>query len=264
MTPNHQGANPSLPAQAMLLAAGLGTRLRPHTLTRPKPLFPVLGRPLLLWLLDALRRAGLTPVVVNAFHLREQIAELLAKETDVVIQMEETVLGTGGGLRLAQASFGAQPVLVSNGDIFHTIDYAWVYEQHLAAGNDATLVLHDYPRFNQVAMADDQRIIAFGEEVPGRNGGGPANPSHRLLAFTGIQVIDPALLALIPPGIFYNSIDWYRELIRRGCRVRALVAENHFWCDMGTPEDYQRLQQTMRLAGALGQSRERQGEGNGG
>ncbi len=243
----------------MILAAGLGTRLLPHTLTRPKPLFPVLGRPLLLWLLDDLRRAGLTPVVVNAWHLREQIAELLAEEADVILQMEEEKLGTGGSIRLAQPHFGDQPALVTNGDILHTIDYAWVYAQHRAAGNDATLVLHDYPRFNNVAMAADQWIVGFGNSEQGRGDGRP-----RMLAFTGIQVIDPALLSLIPPGIFYNSIDWYRELIRQGRRVRALVVKDHFWLDMGTPADYQRLQQTLLLAGSLGQGREHQGGENGG
>lgn len=241
-------------APAMILAAGLGTRLLPHTLMRPKPLFPVLGRPLLLWLLDDLRRAGLTPVVVNAWHLREQVAALLAGEADVILQMEEEKLGTGGSIRLAQPHFGDQPVLVTNGDILHTIDYAWVYEQHRAAGNDATLVLHDYPRFNNVAMAADQLIVGFGDGDLKSHG----------LAFTGIQVINPALLSLIPPRIFYNSIDWYRELIRQGRRVRALVVKDHFWLDMGTPEDYQRLQQTLLLAGALGQGRGCKGGENGG
>jgi mannose-1-phosphate guanylyltransferase len=216
---------------AMILAAGLGTRLRPYTLLRPKPLFPVLGRPLLLLHLEMLRRAGFGPVVVNAHHLQEQIGCCLAGEDGVVVQREEQILGTGGGLRLAAARFGKEPVLVTNGDIYHTIDLANVYRQHCASGAAATLVLHDCPRFNKVTVSEDGRILDFG--------GSEATLAHgRQLAFTGIHVLDPAVLQLIPAGVFADIIDCYRTLIRQGRVVSSLVVRDHFWTDIGTPEDY--------------------------
>lgn len=217
--------------QAMILAAGLGTRLRPHTLVRPKPLLPVLDRPLLLRTIAGLRRAGCGSLLVNAFHLQEQIKAGLAGEPGVAVQLEEKELGTGGGLRRALPRFGSEPVLVVNGDIVHNIDYRRVYARHLAEDNDATLVLHDFPRFNNVLSDPGGNILAFGAGEEGR----------RLFAFTGLQVINPALLELIPPDLFYNSIDWYRQLIAAGYRVRALVVQDHFWADMGTPRDYLQL-----------------------
>ncbi len=85
--------------KAMILAAGLGTRLKPYTEHCPKPLFPILGKPLILYQLEQLRKNGFGPFVVNAHHLREQFVDLFGNEKDVSIQLEETVLGPGGGLR---------------------------------------------------------------------------------------------------------------------------------------------------------------------
>jgi len=233
----------------MILAAGLGTRLRPHTLRRPKPLFPILDRPLLLGIIADLRRAGYRRIVVNAFHLREQIASLLAGATDLEVQLEERELGTGGGLRLARPRFTAEPVLVVNGDIWHDIDYCAVMAQHLAAGNDATLVLHDQPRFNKVLLTPDLAVRSFAATDADLAGAGEG---ARLRAFTGIQVVDPALLDLIPEGRFYHSIDWYQQLISLGYRVQAMVAVNHCWTDMGTPADYLDLHARLLGFGAKG------------
>ena len=108
--------------KAMVLAAGLGTRLRPYSLKRPKPLFPVLDTPLLTHTLNQLRRSGAEGIVVNAHHLREQIRTMLQGQGDVQLQMEDRELGTGGGLRLAQSHFGEAPFLAVNGDIVHDLD----------------------------------------------------------------------------------------------------------------------------------------------
>lgn len=224
--------------KAMVLAAGFGTRLRPYTLTRPKPLFPVLDRPLLLHTLAQLRRHGAREVVVNAHHLRGQIAGLLEQERDVLVQMEEKELGTGGGLRLAMDHFATRPFLAVNGDIVHDIDLAAVHAGHCASGADVTMVLHHCPRFNNVRVAPDNRILGF-------VGHGPAGGEERLLAFTGIQVIEPRVLAAIPPGEFYGIIDCYAALLGQGGHVRAHVAEGHFWTDMGTPADYLELHRSL-------------------
>lgn len=234
--------------KAMILAAGLGTRLKPYSLLRPKPLFPLLDRPLLLYTVERLQRSGFGPVVVNAHHLGDQIAALLHDAKDVILQPETEILGTGGGLRLALRHFDRQPVLVTNGDICHDIDPAWVYHHHRSAdagperslpGPAATLVLHDCPRFNTVAVDAGDRIVGFGDAV--LPGAGPV----RRLAFTGIHVIDPLLLEAIPPSTFYNIIDCYQHWIRKGGTIRALVVKDHFWTDMGTPSDY------LELHGAL-------------
>ncbi len=220
----------------MILAAGLGTRLRPYTDLRPKPLFPVAGRPLLAITLERLQQAGFGSVVVNAHHLRQQFAKVLTDEQNVILQEEEIILGTGGGLRRAGKHFGQEPVLVTNGDIYHTIDLAKVYQAHQESGATVTMVLHHEPRFNKVAVAADGSILGFGSEV---------HSSIPLLAFTGIHVVDPAILHKIPADSFSDIIDCYRDLIRAGGDIRALVVANHFWTDMGTPADY------LALHGAL-------------
>lgn len=228
--------------KAMVLAAGLGTRLRPYSLKRPKPLFPVLDTPLLTHTLTQLRRSGVEGIVVNAHHLREQIRAMLHGQGDVHVQMEEMELGTGGGLRLAQSHFGESPFLAVNGDIVHDLDLAAAHRNHCASGADVTMVLHDCPRFNNVRVNGQGRIQGFSA---------PAGKGERLLAFTGVQVINPAVLSLIPEGVFYNIIDCYTALLANGGTIQALVASDHFWTDMGTPADYLQLHADILLQGRL-------------
>lgn len=220
--------------KAMILAAGLGTRLQPYSLLRPKPLFPVLDRPLILRLIAQLREAGFDTILVNCHHLREQIVTLLGGQEGICLQEELIELGTGGGMRMARDFFGAEPVLVTNGDIFHTIDLARIYQEHCSSGADATLVLHDCARFNNVAVDDRLDITAFGDRGTGRK-----------MAFTGIHVLDPNLLSMIAPGVFANIIDCYRYWIARGRRFRGHVVRGHFWTDMGTPADYLNLHRVL-------------------
>lgn len=226
--------------KAMILAAGLGTRLRPYSLLRPKPLFPILDKPLLQLIIEQLRQVGVGPIVVNAYHLREQISVFLKNEKDILIQEEEEILGTGGGLRLALPHFEEAPILVTNGDIFHTIDLAWVYEQHNVLEASVTMVLHDYPRFNNVTVSEDNHILGF-------DGAEKNEQGNKLLAFTGIHVIDPAVLKNIPEDGFYDILDCYRAIIKNNGTVRALVVKDHYWTDMGTPDDYLNLHNDLLM-----------------
>ncbi len=227
----------------MILAAGLGTRLLPYTRLRPKPLFPVLGEPLLKRIIGQLRAAGLGPIVVNAHHLAGQIAACLADEPDLILQREDTELGTGGGLRLALPHFQGRPVLVTNGDIFHDIDYRQVLAGHQASGCPLTMVMHDLPRFNSVPVAGG-RVLG----LPA--GGRPAEvpPGARRLAFTGIHVVEPALLADIPSGSFHSILDRYQGHLDEGGQIHALTVRDHFWRDIGTPRDYLELHRHLLLA----------------
>lgn len=213
---------------AMILAAGQGTRLRPYSIYRPKPLFPVLGRPLILHTIDLLRRAGFQRIIVNARYLARQIIDLLNSETDIIIQQEGIELGTGGALRLAMESFGSGPVLITNGDIYHHIDYGAVYDSHVASGRDLTMLMHDYPRFNSV-LVDNGEIKLFRAKHPPRGA--------VLLAYTGIQVLKPAILTDIKPAVFVDIIDYYQQYIEKGGCARAALT-NNFWHDMGTAADY--------------------------
>jgi len=235
--------------QAMILAAGLGTRLKPYSLLRPKPLFPVLNRPLLARIVEQLRLAGCETMVVNTHHLGEQISALLASAPDIILQPEATILGTGGGLCQARRHFTTDAVLVVNGDIYHTIDLAWVVAEHrrLAAispqWSPVSLVLHDCQRFNGVAVDEELRVLGFAGYSD------PLPATARRLAFTGIHVIDPAILQRIPALSFYNIIDCYRELIRENIPIGAILAEGHLWSDIGTPADYLGLHEELLRGG---------------
>lgn len=212
--------------QAMILAAGFGTRLLPFTKFRPKPLFPILNKPLLLLTIERLQRAGCDHIVVNCHHLQQQILDALKNMTGVVIQQEELVLGTGGGLRLALQSFRDEPVLVTNGDIYHAVDFQLLYQSHLNDTASVTMAMHEYPRFNTVSVADGQ-VAGFDNTGNGR-----------LLAFTGLHVIDPDILSSIPLMQPSSIIDHYRWLLNKKKRIGALRVDGCFWTDMGTVEDY--------------------------
>ncbi len=212
--------------QAMILAAGFGTRLRPYTEIRPKPLFPILNKPLLLLTVKRLRRAGFDHIIVNGHHLKEQIRDALCDIEGVIVQEEETVLGTGGGLRLAMQYFRDEPVLVSNGDIYHTVDLRELYTNHCHQSAPVTLALHDYPRFNCIEVKRGQVCDFDNRQADG------------LLAFTGLHVIEPEALGAISLSQASCIIDLYRTLLDEGRRINVARVDKCFWTDMGTLEDY--------------------------
>jgi mannose-1-phosphate guanylyltransferase len=212
--------------QAMLLAAGFGTRLRPYTLLRPKPLFPVCNTPLLHLLLDKLQQEGCGQTVVNCNYLADQIVNALADKDEVILQREQEVLGTGGGLRKALPHFADEPVLVMNADLYHDIDLHRLLEAQEKNGFKVIMALHDCPRFNKVRVRDN-RVCGFGKAAAGEN----------LLAFTGLHVLDPEVLEQIPATGFFHIIDLYERLAQAG-QVGLIRTDGCFWQDIGTPADY--------------------------
>lgn len=211
--------------QAILLAAGYGTRLQPYTRYRPKPLFPVLNRPLLLRLRQLLVAAGCTRLVVNCHHLAEQIRQALRPYADTSLQYEPEILGTGGSLRKAASAFSDHPILVMNGDIYHDIDLQHLYACHCSNSYKVTMAMHDLPRFNTVTV-EEERIRSFAPDSRGTK-----------RAFTGIHVVDKEVLALIPASGFYHIIDLYEQLAAAG-KVGMHRVDHCFWQDIGTPADY--------------------------
>ncbi len=213
--------------QAMILAAGFGTRLLPYTKYRPKPLFPVLNTPLLVGAVRRLKNIGFNRIVVNCHHLGEQIIAALDDIDGVTIQYEEIILGTGGGLRRALDSLADEPLLVVNGDIYHTIDLAEFYHHHISSGEAITMAVHDHPRFNKLSIRD-QCVVDFDGVVQG----------DEQLAFTGIHVVNPDLLTGIKKETASCIIEYYRSLLAREIAMSARRCEHCSWTDMGTPADY--------------------------
>jgi NDP-sugar pyrophosphorylase family protein len=212
--------------QAMILAAGFGTRLLPYTKLRPKPLFPILNEPLLLLTIRRLQAAGFDHIIVNCHYLKEQIVSALAGIPGVLIQKEKNVLGTGGGLRLALSNLRDEPLLVTNGDIYHTVDFQKLYSFHRESGGIVTMAMHDYPRFNKVSVEDDQ-VTGF-----------DSAKNDESLAFTGLHVLEPDVLSKIPLEREYSIIDCYRRLLQEGKTISSQRVDGCSWTDMGTVDDY--------------------------
>jgi mannose-1-phosphate guanylyltransferase len=217
--------------KAMILAAGLGTRLAPLTTNRPKPLVPVGNRPIIHRTIDWLKAHGVDEIVVNAHHHRTQIRDYLdgGRPFGVKIHISEEpeILGTGGGIRKTRWFWDDEPFVVVNGDILTDIDLSSAYQAHQERGDLVTLVLHDFAPFNQIKLSRQKDILDIN----------PAPASGRL-AFTGIHIMNLPVLDHIPSGRLFCILECYRSLIGLGRPVRGHVVKNHYWRDAGTIESY--------------------------
>lgn len=220
--------------QAMILAAGFGTRLQPYTNVRPKPLFPLFNKPLLCLTIERLQNRGFDHIIVNCHHLRSQIVDALGDYSGVVVQQEAEILGTGGGLRKALPAMKNEPLLVTNGDIYHTISFAEMYAAHVKQGNEVTMAMHDYERFNKVQV-EDGRVTSFDKQIDG----------VQSLAFTGIHVINPDILQPIPEDTFSCIIDLYRRRLAEKKIINCYRTDSCYWTDMGTVADYLKLHEDL-------------------
>ncbi len=217
--------------KTMILAAGLGTRLRPLTLNRPKALMPVGNRPMIDRVIEYLKKYNTDEIIVNAHHHQEQLVAHLDKGRpfglNIRVKVEPEILGTGGGIKNTEGFWDDEPFVVINGDILTDIDLARAYEVHQKRGNLVTLILHDCEPFNQILINERLDIMDIAPKAcPGR------------LAFTGIHIIEPEILSHIPKDRFFNIIDCYQKLIREGSPIRAYVSKEHYWRDVGTIESY--------------------------
>ena len=220
--------------KAFILAAGMGTRLGPYTDHTPKPLFPIGGRPLIDRIIRRLEAEGFTDIAVNLHHLAGQIEAYIHRQTyraRIRLLHEPQILGTGGGIKNLGNFWKTGPLLIINSDIYTDIGLKAVYDSHVANRCPATLVIHDRPEFNTVAVDADDNIAAF--SAPDRPAG-----QTTLQAFTGIQVIEPEFIDFTPDKVFFSSIDVYRKMIKAGRKIRAFRARGHFWEDLGTPRRY--------------------------
>ncbi len=224
--------------KAMILAAGLGTRLRPLTNTIPKPLLPVAGTPLIVWNLLLLKRHGIQDVIINLHHLGPMIEQALGNGSRYGLRIqysqEPVILGTGGGIKQAEPNFSGQPVLVMNGDTLVEIDLEalWTFYQRRNAA--AALVLRPDPdaaKWGLVEVGEEGRIV----RITGRGKTEPGTTRPRM--FAGIHILHPRLLREVPRGKESSIIDAYVAAIQRGDAVLGFDHEG-YWSDIGTPERY--------------------------
>ncbi len=222
--------------KAMILAAGLGSRLFPLTLDRTKPAVPFLGRPLVGYVAEYLATNGLTELVVNLHHQAESVKDALrsASQLGVTVTFSEelpSILGTGGAFRKARPLLGEEPFLAINGKIITDIDLGPIIERHLADSSLATMVLarnKRNERFTKILTEKDS-LIGFG--------GFPADDDTNALLWTGIHILSPKVFDYIEEGEQDIISCFYRPALKAGGRIAVHVADG-LWKEMSTIERY--------------------------
>ncbi len=222
--------------RAMILAAGLGTRMRPLTLTTPKPLLPVNDQPLIYYHIQRLRDAGVTELVINHAWLGEQIETALGNgdELGVTIRYsaEAEPLETAGGIKKALPLLveGDEPFLVVNGDVFSNYPFSQLLDFDLS-DDLAHLVLVDNPEHNPKGdfCLQDDRIVASGE---------------RALTFSGISCLSPRLFDGVVAGQPAALAPLLRDAICQG-RISGEYFSG-FWADIGTPQRLTEIDHAVR------------------
>ena len=224
--------------KAMLLAAGLGTRLRPLTYELPKPMVPILGRPVMEHILRLLARHGFDDVIANLHYFPDLIRGRFGDGSDYGVQLaysfEPELMGTAGGVRNAREHFGDETFLVISGDALTDIDLTALWKTHREKGGIATLALKrvDDPReFGVVIVAEDGRIQGF-QEKP--------DPAEALsnLGNCGIYVFEPEIFDYFPEPDF---VDWAMDVYPRLLEQDVSFYGHEFpeyWNDVGSLEEY--------------------------
>ncbi len=229
--------------RAMILAAGLGTRLRPLTEYRAKPALPIRGRPVISLLLDFLSRHGIREVMINLHHLPETVRAAVEEDSPDAIEItwseELTPLGTGGGIRQAASFLGASDeCVVLAGDMLLDLDLGDLVVRHRRSGRDATLVLRDDPRaidFGTIGIDTAGRVTrignAWGREASARCG-----------IFTGVRIFSRQIFDDWPEqDVFEDLRGWLVPGIEVG-RIQVgaefVDPEDSVWEPVGTPSQY--------------------------
>ncbi len=235
-----RGANP---LKAMVLAAGLGTRLRPLTHDRAKAAVPFLNRPLIHYSLELIAASQIKEIVVNLHHQPESVKQAVTDyhNDDLTIRFshEKTILGTAGALRHARPLLGEGDLVLINGKIYFEEALERVIRFHRDSRALVTMVLVPHSgaeRFNPVILGEDQAVRGF----PLRR---EVDDFRQAFIFTGVHVISAELLDRIPAGFSDTVRDLYVPMLEGG-RVKGFVSEG-YWCECSTPRRY--LEKSMEV-----------------
>jgi NDP-sugar pyrophosphorylase family protein len=242
--------------KAMILAAGLGTRLRPLTNDRPKALVEVGGRTLLEITLSRLRTFGVREVIVNVHHFADMVVDYLKRNNNfgaqIEISIEELLLDTGGGLKkaawffLEDANGLDEPFILHNVDAISTIDLGRMVRFHGEYRALATLAVQE---------RETSRYLLFDEQgrLCGRRAGPDREPElvrpaqdAQALAFSGIHVISPRLLSMITEEGAFSIIASYLRLAAKGESIVAFRADEYYWRDLGRPENVVQAERDLK------------------
>lgn len=227
--------------QALILAGGKGTRLRPLTIYTPKPIVPVLNRPFLLYQIEILRRAGIKDITLSLSYQPDKIEDILDDGTEYGVNLryitEPSPMGTGGAYKFAAEQI-RETTIVFNGDILTDLDVYKVVGFHREKQADATIVLtpvENPSAYGLVETDETSRVLNFLEKPS----------SEEITALTtnninaGIYILEPSVLDTIPAGENYSfEYNVFPELLNKQKAFYAFVMKDNYWRDIGTPQSY--------------------------
>ncbi len=255
--------------KAMILAAGLGTRLRPLTDDRPKALVEIDGRTLLEIALSRLRSFGVGEVIINVHHFADMIVDYLKTNDSfrmrIEVSREEVLLDTGGGLKKAAHFFAGdsvrnsieassrheEPFILHNVDVLSTIDLHCMIQFHTENRALATVAVQDrktsrYLLFDEHGRLCGRRSGSDGKPELIKSLPGQASKTPHALAFSGIHVISPRLLAMLTEHGAFSIINSYLRLASRGERILAFRADKYYWRDLGSQDSVVQAAQDLK------------------
>jgi NDP-sugar pyrophosphorylase family protein len=242
--------------KAMILAAGLGTRLRPLTSDRPKALVEIGGRSLLAITLSRLRTFGVGEVIVNVHHFADVVVDYLKANNNfgmrIEVSREEALLDTGGGLKKAawfflEDSTGLdEPFVLHNVDVISTIDLERMRQSHIERGALAMLAVQER-KTSRYLLFDEQHYLC-GRRTGGDQASKLVRPAQQVeaLAFSGIHIISPRIFSLLTEEGAFSIIDSYLRLAAQGEKILAFRADQYRWRDLGRPEKVAQAEQDFK------------------
>lgn len=244
--------------KAMVLAAGLGTRLRPLTNTLPKALVPVNGTPLLEHVIQRLKFYGFCDIIINVHHFAGQIVEFLQQKqhfgVNIAISDErDKLLDTGGGLKKAAWFFDdGQPFLVHNVDILTDLDLSEFYRAHLHAPHLqsqalATLAVRQRPTSRYVLFNQENLLCGWENRTTGERKIVRSTPEEELipLGFSCLQVIQPEIFELLPEQEVFSITDAYLKLAAHH-KIAAFRHDESLWMDVGRKDQLAKAEELFR------------------
>lgn len=234
-----------------LPSAGLGERLRPITGHLPKPLLPVLGRPLIEIILETVTPVCTGKIGINLYYKSEMIRDWSRNSPyaeRITFFPEDQVLGTGGALKNAEVFLSKGPFLVHNSDIILDMDFGSLVEAHITSGNIATLVTHQHPRLSNVVIDEFNFVVDV--ENPGESRPNPDRIARKV-AYTGIALYSPRILEFLPKGVSHATVAWLAAAAA-GHKVQTFDVTGSPWTDVGTPATYvTAILDTLRADGEI-------------
>ncbi len=242
--------------KAMILAAGLGTRLRPLTDKRPKALVEIAGRTLLEITVSRLRAFGVREVIINVHHFADMVVEYLKTNDSfgmrIEVSREEVLLDTGGGLKkaawffLEDSEHAEEPFILHNVDVISTIDLRRMVRFHAENQALATLAVQDRETIRYLLFDEELRLC--GRRTGRDQKSEFVRPSRQVqaLAFSGIHVISPRLLPMMSEEGVFSIINTYLRIAGQEEKIAAFRADEYYWRDLGRPENVMQAAEDLK------------------